>query len=81
MPMCYVTIQEYEDGAGLTTEFDHRSMIQELEDIPRETLDLVHEEHNGWSIWHAWERRTVPGALRTALRAARQAINRQAAGG
>ena len=78
---CYVTIQGYEDGAGLTTEFDHRSMIQELEDILRETLDLGHDEQNALSIWDAWERRTNDDVLRTALRVARQAVTRQAAGG
>ena len=78
---CHVAIQGYEDGMGLEREFDLRSMTQELEDIARETLDLVHEEQNGWIIWHAWERRTVQDALRTALRAARQAVNKQAAGG
>ena len=87
--MCYVTIQGYEDGAGLTTEFDHRSMIQELEDILRETLDLGHDEQNALSIWDAWERRTTDDVLRTALRVARQrtalrvarqVVTRQAAG-
>ena len=77
----YVTIQGYEDGVGLTIEFDHRSMIQELEDILRETLDLGHDEQNALSIWDAWGRRTGEHVLRTALRVARQAVTRQAAGG
>ena len=77
----HVTIQGYQDGVGLTTEFDHLSMIQELEDILRETLDLGHDEQNALSIWDAWERRTADDVLRTALRVARQAVTRQAAGG
>ena len=77
----YVTIQGYEDGVGLTREFDHRSMIQELEDILRETLDLGHDEQNALNIWDAWERRTADDVLRTALRVARQAVTGQAAGG
>ena len=47
-------------------------------ELAREADD---RRQNSWSIWHAWERRTAPGALRTALRASRQAVNRQAAGG
>ena len=86
----YVTIQGYQDGAGLTIEFDHRSMIQELEDISWETLDLGRDEQNALGIWDAWERRTDEHVLRTALqvarqavtlRVARQAVTRQAAGG
>ena len=76
----HVSIQGYQDGLGLEREFDLRSMTQELQDIARETLDLVHDEQHGWSSWHAWERRTA-GALRTALRASRETVNRQAAGG
>ena len=56
-------------------------MIQELEDILRETLDLGHDEQNALSIWDAWERRTADDVLRTALRVARQAVTGQAAGG
>ena len=85
-----VTIQGYPDGAGLKTEFDHRSMIQELEDILWETLDLGRDEQNALSIWDAWERRIDEHDLRTALQAARQAVTlrvarqavtRQAVGG
>ena len=78
---CHVTIQGYQDGVELGREFDLRSMIQELEDILRETLDLGHDEQNALSIWDAWERRTNDDVLRTALRVARQAVTRQAAGG
>ena len=77
----HVTIQGYQDGVGLTTEFDLLSMSQELEDTLRETLDLGHDEQNALSVWDAWERRTVDDVLRTALRVAQQAVTGQAAGG
>lgn len=57
---CHVTIQGYEDGAWLDTEFDIKSTTHELQHIAEEKLasGLPDDAWGRRALWQSSERRT-----------------------